>query len=194
MADTYKILLWTDLETTGSHLDQGDEILEIGLIATDLELNVIGQTLNCVVRPSQEGYNRLKANDFVFKMHTDNGLIHDFLDYGLYIDEADYEVGLWMAEEFPDVAAGEFLMAGSGVSHFDRWFVRKHMPKLESMLHYATLDIGVLRRALRLLAGPSWVPDLPDSHGPSKAHRALADATAHLAEARAYRELFATLP
>jgi oligoribonuclease (3'-5' exoribonuclease) len=73
----------------------------------------------------------------------------------------------------------DFILCGSGVSHFDRRFLAEHMPRLTKWFRYYSIDVGVLRRSLELIGRTDALLSKQD-----KAHRALADARYHLEEMR----------
>ena len=50
-----------------------DALVEIAVLVTDSQLNILGEGVDLVVKTSQEKIDGM--NDFVTKMHTDSGLI-----------------------------------------------------------------------------------------------------------------------
>ena len=65
-------LVWVDCEMTG--LDTVKDVLvEIAVLVTDSELNIIGDGVDVVIKASSEALAGM--NEFVTKMHTDSGLI-----------------------------------------------------------------------------------------------------------------------
>ena len=80
-----------------------------------------------------------------------------------------------------------FMLAGSGVGHFDRRFLAAHTPTIERAFWYPVLDVGVMRRMLQYAGREDLVPPLPES---GKAHRALADARFALECCREYVDMF----
>lgn len=174
-------LLWFDLETSG--LDPGgDVILEVGCIATDLELNELWRYSKVIpIHPAHEGL----LNDFVREMHTKSGLLDECRDV-FNAGFAPIQV-LNIAEDW--IFNHIWALAGSGIANFDRLFIREHMPSVDSVLVYYPIDTGVLRRCLRIFGGETYDVSLPESFDTDvKAHRALADADAHLREARLYQK------
>lgn len=186
-------LLWCDFETTG--LDpRADYVLEVGFVYTDLDLNPLWEFGDLVkgVWPLAER----QLNDFTRKMHAENGLIAELQSlhaemqtssidlYDNSLDNLQHKV-LAMIPDGDTVA-----LAGSGIAHFDRPFMDAELPELTKRLEYYSIDTGVLRRCLRIFGGDFYDWALPESYegseGGAKAHRALADAQAHLAEARVY--------
>ncbi|MEE8667439.1 MAG: oligoribonuclease [Bifidobacterium mongoliense] len=115
-----EVLVWTDVETTG--LTPGrDVVLEVGMIATDWELNPVAgvKPLHVVVgRQAVEVWTHL--GEVAAGMHTRNGLLREC--HGSDVDEvqASKMVTAWLGVL---VANGERLvLAGSSV-HFDRGFL-----------------------------------------------------------------------
>jgi oligoribonuclease (3'-5' exoribonuclease) len=69
-------------------------------------------------------------------------------------------------------------LAGSGVPHFDRKFIKRDLPFFDSTLTHYALDIGSTRRQLEL-AGIT----ISTNFG-FKSHRAVEDAAMHAQEMR----------
>lgn len=184
---TTNALLWCDFETTG--LDPAfDPILEVGCILTDLDLNPLAGYQE-VIKPDREVIERLRGNDVVLNMHKESGLIHDMRTATATLQDA--EAGICdMLKEQTAFDIGEVSLAGSGVASFDRLLIRYQMKDLEKWLTYYSYDIGVFRRLATLFnhGQPVVAPVRESFQDGFKAHRALADAKAHLAEAQRYRE------
>lgn len=184
-----KYLLWLDLETTGSD-EFKDDVLEVAMVVTDFNLAPL-IVFSHVVRITPNGERQLEENEFVREMHENSDLLRAARVETASIANVDSMID--DALKVLTAKPHEFLLSGSGVSHFDRRFVRRHMPLLEKWLAYPHLDIGVLRRGLRYLGDESLVPPIEQSHGEGKAHRAMPDLRGHLLEAAAYKELFSRL-
>jgi len=189
MADP-KYFAWIDLETTGID-DRLDPILEIGLIITRTTppfKTVVAY--EAVVAP--EGNWRDRMDDFVLDMHTGNNLLNDIESHGRLLADVEQEVISLLKEHG---RPHNYMLAGSGVSHFDRRFIASQMPGLEKWLQYPNMDVGILRRALKF----SGRRDL-DAFGQTfaistdKPHRGLDDVADHLNEWRVYAEIFAAIP
>ncbi len=185
-------LLFTDLETTG--LDPAhDEIIEAAFLLTTTDLTVLAES-EMLVRPSPAALHRLLADDQVAAMHNRNGLLRDLraADRPEPATDTEHATSLRDAEQrvidmlhAHSVPGGQLHIAGSGVATFDKPFPARHMPRLHGMLHYAPIDVGVLRRAWRMWTGGDLVTVNQD-----KTHRAMDDVRCHLAEAIAFRRLF----
>lgn len=190
-----KYLAWVDLETTGTD-EHSDPILEIGLIVTEAErpFDVLGE-YEAVVDPDPARFPAWRTSmvPFVQEMHTKNGLLADISGgRAKSIRKAEAEATMVLANIGRE---HQFMLAGSGVGHFDRRFLHAQMPAFEGWLQYPNLDVGVLRRAF-MFAGRG---DL-DAFGRTfeskddKPHRGLADVADHLNEWRAYADLFNSIP
>ena len=185
-------LLFTDLETTG--LDPRlDDIIEAGFILTTTDLT-LGDVRRNLVRPTPAAMARLLANPTLVGMHGANGLLTAL---GVTDRRAPdtFPVNVLTVAEVQrrvidllhghGVRKGLVHLAGSGVAAFDRPFLARHMPQLHAYLHYAPMDVGVLRRSWQMWTGADLVTANQD-----KTHRALDDARCHLAEAIAFQRVF----
>lgn len=178
------LLLWIDLETTGSD-EARDCIIEVGAILTTTELDVLGEC-SIVVAPTAEGLGRLMQNAFVRDMHQRNGLLPLLLDAETpaYKPHEAAKTLLAWAERL-GAKQGRTVLAGSGVGHFDRRFIARWMPQVDKFLRYWCIDIGVVRRAHDL-----WVGTPVSAANDAKTHRGLDDIRCHVEEARAFRDLW----
>lgn len=187
-------IAWLDLETTSLDPEAG-EILEIGIVLTDLALNEIAES-SWLVRPKQ--LDMLTIHPTVREMHTKNGLFEEVLALPLYDPGMDYEgytdivardkhIGDWLRAEIPRLQRGDLALGGSGVSHFDVRWLKRHLPGTAAMFYRSTFDVGVIRRFVDDVAN---CPELrPPAVTRDLNHRALDDARNHLAEARHYVDI-----
>ncbi len=174
-------IAWIDLETTGSDINY-EEIIEVGLAITDDKLNILDEYA-WVIGDLDYQDRLLRMDDVVIDMHTKSGLLADVLKSGTgtgNIQDVDEQVSAILT----NLGGGQHIpLAGSGVLHFDRQFIKKFMPKTNKRLTYWGLDVGVVRRFLRLAGVP-----IPNSG--NLTHRALEDVRAHIAEAKQYLDYF----
>lgn len=163
-----------------------DQILEVGYVVSDLKLEPLSTKGSFALHPTPHGMERMRRIPEIYEMHTNSDLISYALNHGesslLYVEN---EMLAQLADHWQP---GELMLAGSGVAHFDRKFIEAQMPGLAAHLHYGLFDIGVLRRALRIMIPGFKSPTLPASSGDTKKHRALDDAVAHLQEAQLIRD------
>ena len=64
-------LVWIDCEMTGLH-PQVDELVEVAVLITDAELNILDEGIDLVIRPSAAALEQM--DPFVRDMHTTSGL------------------------------------------------------------------------------------------------------------------------
>ena len=66
-AETYSAkdsrLIWIDCEMTGLDIFGGDELVEVSVVPTDFDLNVLDEGVDYVIKPSEKAVNHM--NDFV---------------------------------------------------------------------------------------------------------------------------------
>lgn len=154
-----KHLLWLDLETTGLDPNK-DSILEIALVETDQDLNMVATFSRVLYYPETL---QPALPEHVLAMHTQNQLLDECAATANTMPLVEAEVSAW-AEEHQ--IKNPRPMAGTN-PHFDRAFLRRHFPRLEQQLfHYRSFDMNTLRLLL----------DAPrPAQGPGHAHRALDD-------------------
>jgi oligoribonuclease len=170
-------LVWIDCEMTG--LDLGaDALIEVAALVTDFELNVLGEGLDVIIKPSQESLDQMV--EFVRTMHEKSGLLEE-LDAGTTMADAEEQVLAYIKEHCPDGSRPP--LAGNTVAT-DRSFLARDMPDLESFLHYRIVDVSSIKELSR-----RWYPRAyfaaPTKRGN---HRALADIQESIEELRYYRE------
>ncbi len=170
-------LVWIDCEMTGLDLGR-DALIEVAVLVTDAELNVLGEGVDVVIKPSDEAMAGM--SDFVRDMHTKSGLLHD-LASGTSMAEATKVAMDYIREFVP--AARKAPMAGNTIGT-DRAFLARDMPELEEWMHYRNVDVSSLKELAR-----RWYPRVM-YQAPAKQgnHRALADIQESIEELRYYRE------
>ena len=177
-------LVWIDCEMTGLNPDL-DCLVEIAVVITDSELNVVDEGIDLVIKPRADSLDQM--NDFVRNMHTTSGLINEFAD-GLELADAEKQVLEYIQRFIPN--AKDAPLAGNTIGT-DRMFISKYMPQVDAHLHYRNIDVSSIKELSR-----RWYPrvyfQLPKKTGD---HRALADILESIKELRYYREtVFVGLP
>jgi len=170
-------LVWIDCEMTG--LDLGaDALIEVAALVTDFELNVLGEGIDVIIKPSQESLDQMV--EFVRSMHEKSGLL-DELDGGTTLADAEEQVLAYIHEHCAEGSRPP--LAGNTVAT-DRAFLARDMQALESFLHYRIVDVSSIKELSR-----RWYPRAyfaaPTKRGN---HRALADIQESIEELRYYRE------
>jgi oligoribonuclease len=177
MANEYPHLVWVDCEMTG--LDTVKDVLvEIAVLVTDSDLNIIGEGVDLVIKASAEQIADM--NDFVTKMHTESGLINE-IPNGVQVSEAEALILKYL--DSAGVVPGKSPIAGNSV-YVDRIFINRDMPKLSEYLHYRTVDVSSIKELTR-----RWFPRVY-FNSPAKTgnHRALGDIKDSIAELSFYRK------
>jgi len=169
-------LVWIDMEMSGLDPDS-DSVLEVALIVTDKDLNLVETGPVLVVHQRDEV---LDAMDSWNKgTHGKSGLIDKVKASTL--SEADVEAQMI---EFMKQHVGERTspMCGNSICQ-DRRFLARHMPKLEAYFHYRNLDVSTLKEL-----AARWRPDLKDGFKKANSHTALADIQESIEELKYYRD------
>lgn len=177
-------LVWIDCEMTGLDLVR-DALIEVAVLVTDGDLNVLGEGVDLVIRPPAKATEQM--SDVVRRMHTTSGLI-DQLVVGVTLEYANARVLSYIREHVPE--PGRAPLAGNTV-HMDRLFLARDLPEVESWLHYRNVDVSSIKELVR-----RWYPRVYFA-SPQKTgnHRALGDIQDSIDELRYYRRtVFVPLP
>jgi len=177
MANDAPHLIWIDCEMTGLSLER-DLLVEIAVLVTDSELNVIGEGVDVVIKATPDQLAQM--NEYVQSMHTSSGLITE-IPHGITVSEAESLIISYL--EKSSTTAGKSPLAGNSVS-VDRSFIARDMPRLNEYLHYRTVDVSSIKELAR-----RWYPKAY-FNAPAKTgnHRALGDIQDSIAELAYYRQ------
>jgi oligoribonuclease len=171
-------LAWVDIETTGLEPSK-DLILEVGIVVTDDDLEMIDQQFFVVKQHlSVESIHR-QTNAFVQDLHARSGLWKDLENAKHGYEEVENLMLDFLHRHALDGAVSP--MAGSSVA-FDRAFLDRQMPSLAQQFHYRNLDVSAVKEWL-MRVHPAAVASKPD---PFAHHRTLADLHDSIAELRHY--------
>ena len=174
-------LVWVDMEMTGLDPDT-DRIIEIAVIVTDAQLNVVADGPVFAIHQSDETLDKMDA--WNKGTHGKSGLIDRVK--ASTVDEAQAEEQL-IAFLKQYVPANKSPMCGNSICQ-DRRFMARGMPKLEAFFHYRNLDVSTLKELCR-----RWKPELASGFKKHQKHTALADITESIEELKYYREHFIKL-
>jgi oligoribonuclease len=170
-------LIWVDLEMTGLHPDQ-DHILEIAIVITDQNLNIIADDFDLIIKQSTE--NLALMDDWVRDTHSKNGLLNLVRDSHIDLNMAEIKALEFVKQH---VLKQTSPICGNSIC-LDRRFLFRHMPKLEQYFHYRNLDVSTVKN-LGLYWFPEKVKNLNKTEG---AHRAKDDILQSIAELKFYRD------
>lgn len=168
--------MWVDCEMTG--LDpQVDELVEVAVVITDYDLNLLDPGFQVVIKPSALALAQM--GDFVRDMHTTSGLLAE-LDSGLGLEEAEAKILEYITSFVPE--PGVAPLAGNTIGT-DRAFIQKELPAVHAHLHYRNVDVSSIKELAK-----HWFPKTyfqsPEKNG---GHRALADIIESIRELAYYR-------
>ena len=175
-------LCWLDMEMTGLNPD-ADRIIEVAMIITDADLNVVAQSEVYVVHQSDEVLNGMDAWNTA--THGRTGLTQRVRDSRLSEAEVEEKLLDFISAWIPEKTSP---MCGNTI-HQDRRFMVRYMPKLEAYFHYRNLDVSTLKELAR-----RWHPAVAKGVVKRGSHQALDDILESIEEMRYYREHFLKLP
>ena len=169
-------LVWIDCEMTGLDLAV-DELVEIAIVVTDFELNILDPGFQVVIRPDDSALEHMNA--FVRNMHATSGLL-DEIPHGVSLADAEFQSLEYIQRFVPE---GKAPLAGNTIGT-DRMFLARFMPRVDRWLHYRNVDVSSIKELSR-----RWYPRVY-FNAPKKGggHRALADIRESIRELAYYRE------
>lgn len=170
------VLVWIDCEMTGLDLTV-DELVEVAVVVTDYELTPLDPGISVVIRPDRSALDNM--GDVVREMHAASGLLDEIPD-GVSVADAEYTVLEYILRFAPEGRTAP--LAGNTIGT-DRMFLAKFMPRVDTHLHYRSVDVSSIKELSR-----RWYPrayfQAPEKHG---GHRALADILESIRELAYYR-------
>ena len=176
MASADDRLVWIDCEMTGLDLEI-DELVEVAVVITDYDLVPVDPGFSIVIKPDQAAFDHM--GDFVREMHTSSGLLEE-IPFGKSLAEAEYEVLEYILKFVPGTQSAP--LAGNTIGT-DRMFLAKYMPRVDTHLHYRSVDVSSIKELAR-----HWFPRIYFSAPPKNGgHRALADILESIRELEYYR-------
>ena len=178
-------LVWIDCEMTGLDLRR-DALIEIAVVVTDAELNLVDDGIDMVIHASDELLDSMVP--VVRDMHASSGLTEQVRASTVTLAEAEKLVLDYVRSHIPQ--PGTAPLCGNSIAT-DRSFLARDMPALDQHLHYRMIDVSSIKELAR-----RWYPRVYWAQ-PAKgsSHRALADIHESVQELEYYRRaLFVPLP
>jgi oligoribonuclease len=183
MANNAEHLVWIDCEMTGLDIAI-DELVEVAVVITDWELQPVHPGFSIVIKPDDAALANM--GEFVTAMHRDSGLL-DEIPAGVSLADAEYAVLEYILKYVP--VGQQAPIAGNTIGT-DRTFLAKYMPRVDSHLHYRSVDVSSIKELAR-----RWYPRIyfnaPAKNG---GHRALADILESIRELDYYRSAVFVAP
>ena len=168
-------LVWLDMEMSGLSPDT-DRVLELAVVVTDAQLQVIAEGPVVVVHQSDRVLGGMDA--WNRGTHGRSGLIERVRTSTLDEPAAEARIIAFLARHVP---AGKSPMCGNSICQ-DRRFLARTMPTLEAFFHYRNVDVSTLKEL-----GRRWKPEVIRSFEKHSRHEALADIYESIEELRHYR-------
>ncbi|MFL6163757.1 MAG: oligoribonuclease [Jatrophihabitantaceae bacterium] len=170
-------LVWIDCEMTGLELSR-DALIEIAVLVTDGELNVLDEGLDVVINCADDVLETMVP--FVRQMHENSGLTELVRSSTITLGEAERQVLAYIKQFVPEPRTAP--LCGNSIAT-DRGFIARDMPELDGYLHYRMIDVSSIKELTR-----RWYRRVYFGQ-PAKglAHRALADIHESVQELRYYR-------
>ncbi len=177
------VIVWIDCEMTGLDIEK-DALIEIAVLVTDSELNVLGDGVDVVIKPTQEALDQML--ELVREMHTSSGLLAGLED-GITLSEAEALVMEYVRRFAPEPRKAP--IAGNSIGT-DRLFIARDLKELDAHLHYRVIDVSSIKELAR-----RWYPRAYFA-SPKKIgnHRALGDIKDSIAELGFYRRAIFVAP
>lgn len=170
-------LVWIDCEMTGLDLGK-DRLIEIAVLVTDGELNLLGDGLDVVIHADDESLDGMA--EVVATMHRKSGLTEEVRSSAIDVPTAEAMVLDYIRGHVKQAKTAP--LAGNSIGT-DRGFIARDMPALDGFLHYRMIDVSSIKELCR-----RWYPRIYFGQ-PEKglAHRALADIHESIRELKYYR-------
>lgn len=155
-----------------------DALIEVAVLITDAELNVLDEGISVVIKPAAAALAQM--DDFVRNMHIASGLLPE-LENGLEMAKAEQLVLEYITQRVPEPKKA--LLGGNSVG-MDKNFLSRDMPSVIEHLHYRVIDVSTIKELAR-----RWYTKA-HYNAPLKTgnHRALGDIQDSIDELRYYRE------
>jgi oligoribonuclease len=174
-------LIWIDMEMTGLVPDS-DRIIEIAVLVTDSQLNLIAEGPVLVVKQPDEVLAAMDS--WNRSVHAKSGLVEKVKASTLDEASAERRTLEFLAQHVP---AGVSPMCGNSICQ-DRRFLARWMPKLEAFFLYRNLDVSTLKELVK-----RWKPEVVKGMKKEGKHEALADIYESIEELKYYRKAVMTI-
>ena len=166
---------------TGLNPDS-DRIIEIAMVVTNSNLELIAEAPTWVIHQSDEVLNGM--DEWNRNTHSRSGLIERVKASIMGDAEVEQQALEFVRRHVPVRTSP---MCGNSICQ-DRRFMARYMPKLEEWFHYRNLDVSTLKELCK-----RWKPELAKGLKKHGRHEALADVLESIDELKYYRDNFLKL-
>ncbi|MBW2377642.1 MAG: oligoribonuclease [Deltaproteobacteria bacterium] len=170
-------IVWMDMEMSGLE-PETDRILEVAVLVTDGELEVVAEGPNLVVHQADEVLEAM--DEWNTTHHGQSGLTKRVRESTIDEDQASAALLAFLAEHTQKKQAP---LAGNSI-HQDRRFVARYLPEVEDWLHYRNVDVSTVKELAK-----RWYPKQYSGRPAKKgSHRAMDDVLESIEELKYYRK------
>lgn len=181
MAQDQNNLVWIDMEMTGL-VPESDRIIEIAMVVTDKELNVLAEGPVLIVHQPDSVLDGMDA--WNKSTHAKSGLIDKVKASTLDEARAEEQAIEFLKQHVPPATSP---LCGNSICQ-DRRFMARWVPKLEAYMHYRNLDVSTLKELVK-----RWKPEVAKGMAKHNKHEALADILESIEELKYYRKTVMTI-
>ncbi|CAG8493482.1 9910_t:CDS:2 [Ambispora leptoticha] len=172
-------LIWVDCEMTGLDV-QKHHIIEIAVMITDKDLNIIAEGPDIIIHKSKEFLDQT-MEPWSKEHHEKSGLTAKVLSSTISTQEATQQILSFIKHHIPKPRIAP--LAGNSVG-YDRAFLAKEMPEVIDWCHYRVVDVSSIKELAR-----RWYPSVYENAPIKKyTHRALSDIKESIEELKYYRK------
>lgn len=171
-------LIWVDMEMTGLYPEQ-DRILEVAVIVTDSDLNIVAESPVYAVHQSDEVLDGM--SDWCKEHHGKSGLTQRCRESVFSEAEVEEKILEFLAMYVPAKASP---ICGNSIAQ-DKRFIYRYMPQLAEYFHYRHLDVSTLK-----ILAQRWKPEIMQGLVKNECHLALDDIRESIDELKYYRKHF----
>lgn len=140
--DRYKEpLVWIDLEMTGLNIET-DTILEIAVILTDNDLNVIAEGPTFIIQHNKEKLDQM--DEWNTTHHGASGLTAAALKSTTTLEQAELAVLEFLKK---NTEKNRSPLCGNSIWQ-DKIFLTKYMPKVANFLNYRIIDVSSIKEVI----------------------------------------------
>ena len=164
---------------------KSDRLIEIAVLVTDAELNVLGDGIDVVIHADDAALAGMIP--VVKQMHAGSGLTEEVRASTVDLATAEKMVLDFIRQHVKQAKTAP--LCGNSIAT-DRGFIARDMPVLDDYLHYRMIDVSSIKELCR-----RWYPRIYFGQ-PEKglAHRALADIHESIRELKYYRATAFVVP
>lgn len=168
------------MEMTGLNIKK-DKILEIAIVVTDSNLNILDESTDLVIHQSKTVINKMSS--WCKKQPSLQKLAKECLVSKTTLTEAK-KIIFKVIKKYTEKNKG--VLCGNSV-YVDRMYLKKFLPQAEKYLSYRLIDVSSIKELAKRWYGPE-VKDFLEHKEVDVSHRALDDIKWSVNELKFYRE------